>query len=300
MAGPVAMIRPLTSAASWKRWAAQTRSWVVAMTVLPAPRLRFEDVHQLLLGRRVDAGDRLVEQVELGFRGECPGQEHPPPLAAGQGPDLAVDLVVHADRPERGVDGVTVGPARPAGGCRSGRSDPSSRPRRRSPGTPSRRPPPAARRRPAGRRRRAVRRGPSTLPASGSSRPGDELEERALAGAVRPDDRQQRAGRDVEVDVVEGEPVAVAGGDTVAAGRPARSATRRGSAWIASGSSVWIIGASHRRGSLERRHDLVARSSASCRDTCRPVPARARRCRASVTTLRDAGLVRQRLGPASG
>ena len=64
LAGPVAMIRRLTSAASWKRCAAQARSWVVATTVLPALRLRLEDVHQVLLGGRVHAGDRLVEQVE--------------------------------------------------------------------------------------------------------------------------------------------------------------------------------------------------------------------------------------------
>ena len=40
--------------------------------------------------------------------------------------------------------------------------------------------------------------------------PGHELEQRALAGAVRPDDRQQRARLDGEVHVLERDPVAVA------------------------------------------------------------------------------------------
>src|SRR5204863_2245406 len=41
--------------------------------------------------------------------------------------------------------------------------------------------------------------------------PGDGLEQRALARSVRPDDRQQRAPRDLQVDVRQGNAVAVAG-----------------------------------------------------------------------------------------
>ena len=44
-----------------------------------------EQLHQVLLRRDVDAGDGLVEQVELGLGGDRPGEERPPTLAAGQG-----------------------------------------------------------------------------------------------------------------------------------------------------------------------------------------------------------------------
>ena len=67
---------------------------------LAGPRLGLEDVHQVLLGPRVDAGDRLVEQVQLGFGGDGPGEEDPAALAARQGADLAVDRIGHPDRLE--------------------------------------------------------------------------------------------------------------------------------------------------------------------------------------------------------
>ena len=43
---------------------------------------------QVLLGRGVDAGDRLVEEVQVGLRRERPGEEHAPALAARQRADL--------------------------------------------------------------------------------------------------------------------------------------------------------------------------------------------------------------------
>ena len=61
----------------------------MATTVRPA-RVRLEDIHQVLLGRDVDAGDGLVEEVQVGFRRQGPSEEDPPALAARQGPDLAV------------------------------------------------------------------------------------------------------------------------------------------------------------------------------------------------------------------
>ena len=51
-------------------------------------RLGLEEVHQVLLRRRVDAGDRLVEQEQVGLRGQRAGEEHAPSLAARQAADL--------------------------------------------------------------------------------------------------------------------------------------------------------------------------------------------------------------------
>ena len=86
---------------------------------LAGPRLGLEDVHQVLLGRGVDAGDRLVEQVQVGLGGDRPGQEDAPALAAGQRADLAVDGVGHADRLERRGDALAVGRGRARARCRA-------------------------------------------------------------------------------------------------------------------------------------------------------------------------------------
>ena len=205
-AGPVATIRPLTNAASWKRCAAQIRSWVVAMTVLPARASRLEDVHEVFLGRRVDAGHGLVEEVQLGLGGDRAGEEDPPALAARQRADLAIDL------------------RRP---CRRSRAPASTR--SRSIGRAGRRPKPSRgvaahhHHLPDGHREVPVdglglghvgdpRAATPRLPAEHLDaarerleQPGDDLEERALAGAVRADDRQQRSAPDIEVDVGEGD-----------------------------------------------------------------------------------------------
>ena len=64
-------------------------------------------------------------------------------------------------------------------------------------------------------RRDLVRRDPrppgrrtSTVPAVGHVEPGEHVEERGLAGAVRADQGHDGAGRDVEVDVVDGDEAA--------------------------------------------------------------------------------------------
>ena len=67
----------------------------------------------------------------------------------------------------------------------------------------------------------------SIRPASGCVHPGEQLDQRGLAGAVLADDRDDRAGRQVERHVVEHEPVGagVAEGHVVepdAAGEPVR------------------------------------------------------------------------------
>ena len=77
-------------------------------------RLGLEEVHQQLLGRGVDAGHGLVEQEQVGFGGERPGEEHAPPLAAGQAPDLGPQVVVHLHLGERVADGPAIGGARAA------------------------------------------------------------------------------------------------------------------------------------------------------------------------------------------
>ncbi len=81
---------------------------------LAALRLGLEDVHQELLGRRVDAGHRLVEQEQVGLGGEGPGEEHAPPLAAGQAPDLRPQVALHPDLGERVDDRAPVVAAGPA------------------------------------------------------------------------------------------------------------------------------------------------------------------------------------------
>ena len=95
--GPCATIRRLTVTTFWKRWAAPARSWVVATTVLPGPRLRVQDLHEVLLGGRVDAGHGFVEQVEVRIRGERPRQEDASALAAGQSADLGRLVAGHPD-----------------------------------------------------------------------------------------------------------------------------------------------------------------------------------------------------------
>ena len=61
--------------------------------------------------------------------------------------------------------------------------------------------------------RRCPRGGPEDLDRPGPrlEDPGDQLEERRLAAAVRPEDREERAGRDLEIDVLQSQLIAVAG-----------------------------------------------------------------------------------------
>ena len=79
-------------------------------------RLGLQDPHQVLLGRDVDAGHRLVEEVQVGLRGERLGEEDPAPLPARERADLAVSL--------RASCGPSRGPRR----RRPGRRGPAERP----------------------------------------------------------------------------------------------------------------------------------------------------------------------------
>src|SRR5207249_6648344 len=56
-----------------------------------------EQVHEVFLCRDVDAGDRLVEEVQLGLGGDCPSEERAPALAAGKPPDLGRGYAQHPD-----------------------------------------------------------------------------------------------------------------------------------------------------------------------------------------------------------
>lgn len=48
-------------------------------------------------GKRVNSRERFVEQHELGFAGQCAGDFHPPPLAAGQPNGRLVAKVRYAE-----------------------------------------------------------------------------------------------------------------------------------------------------------------------------------------------------------
>ena len=205
----------------------------MATTVLPRCGLRLEEVHQELLRRRVDAGHRLVEQEQVGLRRQRAGEEHAPPLAARQAPDLRPQVALHADLGERVVDGAAVVAARPPDrpeareaahhhdvldGDRErpvdvlGLRDVGDAPRLAPGGRPEDLDPA----RPRG------------------EQPGHQLEQRALAGAVGADDREQAAGLDGDRDVLERGPLAVARGHVaqpdvgVRVGVRRRRARRRG------------------------------------------------------------------------
>ena len=183
------------------------------MTVLPrGPRASRRSIRSSWVGG-VDAGDGLVEQEQVGLRGDRPGQEHPPPLAAGQPTDLGRAVVGHADLLERLVDRGPIVRGRDGGAARAPEAahhhDVLDRDREGPvdelglgdvgdpPGLPAGRPP-----------RTSIR------PVHGCSRPGHQLEERALAGAVRTDDGEQACpARPPDRHVLQGEAVVVAGGD---------------------------------------------------------------------------------------
>ena len=176
-------------------------------------RLGLEEVHQELLGRRVDPGDRLVEQEQVRLRGERAGEEHPPPLAAGQAADLRPQVALHADL-RQGVDDrppiVATRPAdRPEAREAAHHHDVLDGDRER----PVDHARPAGRRPPAGPRGRPGAPRISSRPDHGCEQPGHQLEERALAGPVGPDDREQAAGLDRDRHVLERDPLAVARGD---------------------------------------------------------------------------------------
>ena len=158
---------------------------------LAAVRLGLEEVHQELLGRRVDAGHRLVEEEQVRLRGERPGEEHAPSLAAREPPDLRPQVGRHADLRQRVADGAAVVGARPAD-----RPEPREAAHHHHVLDRDREPPVDelglghvrdAACLAAGRR-------PEDLdpPRPRLQEPGHQLEQRALAGAVRA--RRPRAG----------------------------------------------------------------------------------------------------------
>jgi hypothetical protein len=179
---------------------------------LAAPGLGVEDRHEVLLGGVIDAGHRLVEEDEIGLRGEGPGQEDAAPLAAREGPDLAAGVGRHPDELEGVGHGGMVASAGTtewpqarvaahhhdvAGGHREapvdglGLGDVGHRP--------------------------GVLAGPAAEDGDRAAprleEAGDELQEGALATAVGAYDRGQRAGRELEVDVFEDDLVLVTDGD---------------------------------------------------------------------------------------
>jgi hypothetical protein len=211
--------------------------------------LGLEHVHQVFLGGGIDAGDGFVEEVQVGLGGERPGQEHPPALATGQRPDLAFDGRRHPDRGERVVDGGAIGGARSAQDpdpWHAAHHDHLADRHRELPvdrlglgnvGDPS---------------GRDTGPGAQNLDRAGPrfEQAGDDLEQGALAGPVGADHGQERSGRDVEIDPVEREQIAVAGRD------PAQPDRRDGSPGGGRARFGARLGLDHRR--LRARFHLSA------------------------------------------
>jgi len=179
---------------------------------LATPGLRLEEVHEVLLRRRVDPGDRLVEEEQIRLGRKRPGQEDAAPLTTRQPSDLGIRLGGHADL----LEGCSDRPAIVAAGS-SDRTEGGIAAHHDDVPHGDREPPvdelglgdighPA---------RLLACRMAEHLDAAGHRRqePGHEPQQGALAGAVRPDDREQRARLDGEVDPLEGDAIAVAGGD---------------------------------------------------------------------------------------
>ena len=68
------------------------------------------------LGPRVDveAGERFIEKDQFGLLSECPGDEHPLLLPAGEFIDLPPCEITEADCSERFAHDLAIPPARPA------------------------------------------------------------------------------------------------------------------------------------------------------------------------------------------
>ena len=84
---------------------------------LAAPRLGLEDVHEVFLGRGVDAGHRLVEQEQVRLAPPAPGPGRPAAAGRPTGARSASAVVGHADLLEGFGDGapVVAGPGRRTG-----------------------------------------------------------------------------------------------------------------------------------------------------------------------------------------
>ena len=193
-AGPWATSRPLMNAAWWKRCAAQIRSWVVAMTVLPArasaSRTSIRSSWVVASTPVTGSSSRYSSGSAASARARKTRRRWPPdsapiwrsrrppsrPSRAPRATALAIVAPRLAADPEPGVaahhhDLADGHRELPVDGLGLGHVGDVAGP---PPGGPP----------------RTVDR-----PAERLDEPGDQLEERALAGAVRADDRQQRAGR---------------------------------------------------------------------------------------------------------
>ena len=204
--------------------------------------------HDRVLGRDVDAGERLVEQDHLALLRQRPGEEHPLPLPARELADLAVRgsrpcrPARAPPRPARGR-GPRAGAASPCG--RSGPSSPRPRP---APGRSSRPPRPAARRRRGSSAQRRARRAAEDLDAAGGERheAHDRLEQRRLARAVDPDERGDRAARDGEARVLDRRQPGAVGDADVAEPQPVSPPRAIGRGSPADGSATFMAPAPRR------------------------------------------------------
>ena len=126
-----AMTRPLMSAAWWNRCAAQIRSWVVAMTVLPAraspSRTSIRSSWVRASTPVTGSSSRYRSGSAAIARARNTRRRWPPDSA----PIWRSTASRHPDRLERRRDALAVGSAAGSRRNPSARSDPSSRPRRR-------------------------------------------------------------------------------------------------------------------------------------------------------------------------
>jgi hypothetical protein len=164
------------------------------------------------LGRRIDAGERLVQQVDQPRPDQRPRQDRPLLLPAGELADLGAGVMEHADLPQR-----PVGPLAQRAADWPPAADAAVGAHQHEVAHGGRQGPvntvalghvddPVAR---VGAERLAV----DDPPLVDRDQPGDRLQQRALAGAVRPHQREHLAGVQRERHVVERQPVAVGHGN---------------------------------------------------------------------------------------
>jgi hypothetical protein len=172
-----------------------------------------EQVHHVELVSDVEVDRRLVEEDDRGRLGDRHREEHQLPLAKRQLADVAAHEAAQPDALDRAGDGRSIG--------RSEASQPVlvREPAERHDGLDRCREREARRLRddcdPSGDlfsiHSREVPALHEDLAARRSEQPGDEAEERRLAGSVWADDRDELSGADLQVDVVEHRPRAVPG-----------------------------------------------------------------------------------------
>ena len=168
----------------------------------PRRGLGGDDLEDPLLAGEVETGDRLVEQQQVGRRGEGLGDEDPLALTAGQLPERAAAEVVDVEAVGRALDGRAVRRPEPAEQAPLGVATHAQHV------LDAERHPPVLvlllgderDPQPLGDGQRAGRR---------SHQPGEQPEQSALAAAVRPDEGRRRAGFDRQRARSEGDDGAV-------------------------------------------------------------------------------------------